>query len=120
MTQVTSNVIFRAWGVASPKGNAVFLDHTRAMEYAGKMHGVLVDLSTTYNVQETRDYSYDIRQEGQAVVERCELIPEESSCNGTGSKSCRAGATDISTCGNSCSCTTEGLEQSASTGDNPL
>lgn len=104
-------MIFRAWGVVCPKGNAVFLDHTRAMEYAGQQHGILVDLSRSYE-QETQNNSPNIRQEGQASLERAEFIHEISPITGESSKSCRAGAEDISSCGNSCSCTTEGLEQS--------
>lgn len=50
-------MVFRAWGVVCPKGNAVFLDHTRAMEYAAKHHGVVVKLlgQTNYELPEEKD-----------------------------------------------------------------
>ncbi len=37
-------MIYRAWMVVCNKGTAVFLDHTRAMEYAAKHHGIVVKL----------------------------------------------------------------------------
>lgn len=41
-------MIFRAWGVVCAKGRAVFLDNTRALEYATKQHGIIVKLMGQY------------------------------------------------------------------------
>lgn len=98
---------FRAWGVVCEKGNSVFLDHTRAMEYAAKHHGQVVDLSSEY-VKETSNNRYSVGQTGQDDKPRTEQLSENPSfaillCEENGTARER-----ISTCGNCCSVSSQG------------
>lgn len=100
-------IIFRAWGVVSPKGNSVFIDQTRAMEYAGKHHGQVVDLSRSYE-QKTSNNSHPVGQTGEDDKSGTkQLYPyppvakvfcEESGATSEG----------VSTCGSGCSLEGEG------------
>jgi hypothetical protein len=118
-------MLFKAWGVICSKGPAVFLDHTKAMEYAGKHHGSVLPLrnfpytDATY-VEKTQHNGIDIRQAGEIASERSEQlypyppIAEESRmCSGPAEPLLLA-------CGNSSPCETQGLEQSTQDSDDPL
>lgn len=124
-------MLYKAWMVVGANGNAVFLDHTRAMEYAGQHHGIVITLTNhTPNVvdvpfreiyvKEAPNNLSDIRQEGKAVIERCEQLHEDTSASsGSSSSSGNTCQTNVA-CGDSCACTATEMEPSPSTSNNPL
>jgi hypothetical protein len=111
---------FRAWGVVCEKGNSVFIDHTRAMEYADKHRGILVDLSTFYNVKAAQHNSPSVRQEGTASCEGYKLLHEDTSTTSESSSGSGNSCETNATCGNSSVGASETMEQGLSPCDNPL
>jgi len=69
-------MIHRAFKVISPKGDALFLNHNRAEEYAIKHHGTIVRMFGQGNGTPP-DYSNNPGQEGAGVVESDQPVQQE-------------------------------------------
>jgi len=105
----------RAWYVECRKGPAVFLDQTKALEYASKFEGFITPL-VKFNEQEACNKCIHLRQERKALElgkEQLSKNPPTTGQDGSESWDTREG---VSTCGNCSTCKTEGLEQSPQNG----
>lgn len=100
------------WLVENVKGNALFLERSRAEEYVTKYGGIIHHMTPTNNVQETPCYGAHLRQEGAPAVSGSEQLPEESSSAGESSSSSGTTGEAVPACRDCGPGEVEGLEQS--------
>ncbi len=113
--------LYKCYLVDCVKGPAIFLDHTKALEYVGKHGGILVTMTGSINhVQTPQHNSSNIRQEGQASEPRAQLIHEDPPDTSQSSTSNGQPSKDILACGDSGIGAYKGLEQALQACNDPV
>lgn len=100
------------------KGDAIFLEHSRADEYAIIYKGTVVPFYR--HVQETPNNSSNLRQEGQAASSGSEQLPKDTSPNGESISGSESASEAIPACRDCSPGEIEGLEQGPSHCGDPL
>ncbi len=107
----------RAWYVECSRGPAVFLDETKALEYASKQNGFLTPL-VKFNEQEACDKCIHLRQKRKTLELGKEQLLENTSTTGQDGTASWDAASSVSSCGDCRTCEAEGLVESPQNGCN--
>jgi hypothetical protein len=111
------------WMVVCRRGWALFLEQTRAEEYAAMHNGVVHHMvpSTEYSrVKEAPDISVDIRQERAAPLTRNQQLSKDTPTDGKVCSGSGAASKAVSACRDSGPCKAEGLDKGPQNGGHTL